>query len=170
MNAQQAIQWPHTTHLPLYIQHSTTHHHSTRSIDQVVHSTASTGARCAAILPLPVLLSVGRRTVRFDWYEQFCEVIQGKTTPEEMYDTLSLIILYVSPARACLAAVGGATFAVLPYISLHQREVISSAPKNTRSVSRNVSGFALRFGARWFGGLRGAWVWVEDRLMNELLT
>jgi hypothetical protein len=56
-----------------------------------------------------------RRTVRFDWYEQFRGVIHNKTTPEGMYDTLSLIILYIFRVRACLAAVGGATFAVLSY-------------------------------------------------------
>jgi hypothetical protein len=110
MNAQQAIQWPHTTHIPLYMQHTTTHHDSTRSIDQAVHSTASTGARCAALLSLPA----GRRTIHFGWYGQFCGVIRGKTTPEDIFNADTLII-YSSRVWACLVMVVAATFAVLSY-------------------------------------------------------
>jgi hypothetical protein len=167
MNAQQAIQWPHITHIPLYMQHTTAHHPPTRSIDQAVHSTASAGTRCAAILPLPVLLSAGRRTMHFGWCGQFRGVIHGKTTPEDIYNADTLL-MYSSRVRACLNAVVAATFAVMSYNFSSVDgclQVFEQTLHRWRAVSRDSIcalvpvGLVVR-GARGCG--------VEERLMNEL--
>jgi hypothetical protein len=167
MNAQQAIQWPHTTHTPLYIQHTTTHHHSTRSIDQAVHSTASAGARCAAILSLPV----GRQTIHFGWYGQFCGVIHGNTIPEDIYNADTLI-MYSSRIWACLLMVVAATFAVLSYNFSSVEgclQVFEQTLHQCRAVSRS-SIYALVPAGLVIRGAHGCGVKVVQWVRKESLS